>query len=165
MLPVAKIGFCCGAAILVAASRVNKKRRNQSGTDYQPPNVGSRRRGRREKRALRGMKPCATSYPEGRVVLRAQEVPPMPWLSDDVNQSMLRSLQAGVRDTSTLTNNALREVYSHSTEGEALNWPCVNGDCPEKLALESRAALRAERILAEQRDIDADDLWVRNGGY
>jgi hypothetical protein len=89
----------------------------------------------------------------------------MPWLSDDVNQSMLGSLQSGVRDVSVLTNSALQSVYSHSTEGEALNWPCVSGDCPEKLALESRVALRAERILAEQRDLDADDLWMQNGGY
>ncbi len=94
-----------------------------------------------------------------------QTCPAMPWLDAEVTEYMVSAWRAGERDAHALGVGALQTVYPTGPDGQALKWPTAREDCDEKKVLESRVMLRAERLVAEARDIEADSMWFESGGY
>lgn len=121
--------------------------------------AGGRRRARRRDWDCTS-DPAPTPAPR-----QGQNCPPMPWMGDEINSHMLAQWAAGEREVVGLAIGALRDIYPESPDGQALRWPTHTGDCAEKRVLESRVILRAERLVAEARDIEADQLWFSGGGY
>jgi hypothetical protein len=89
----------------------------------------------------------------------------MPWLGEDITAHMVAQFEAGERNAVTMAIDALREVYPGAPDGQSLRWPSTPADCAEKRVLESRVILRAERLVAEARDLEAEKLWYSGGGY
>lgn len=89
----------------------------------------------------------------------------MPWLPDEVTAVMMASWAAGERKPTALAVQALRAVYPTDPSGQALKWPTSPADCAAKRTLESRVILRAERLVAEGLDIQAEAIWYEGGGY
>lgn len=94
-----------------------------------------------------------------------QRCPAMPWLADEVTQVMRDVWAVGAVSPEALAVEALRRVYPEDMDGQALTWPSVRADCTEKHALESRVVIRAERFVAECRDLEATEIWTAGGGY
>jgi len=138
MLHPVTIGFCCLGAVCLAAKRTNRKRR----------------------------KPCPPPYESHSQTGQAgQSCPAMPFLVDEVTGVMREIWATGAVTSETLAVEALRRVYPEDMNGQALRWPSSVGDCAEKHTLESRVVIRAERFVAECRDIEADEIWTAGGGY
>lgn len=89
----------------------------------------------------------------------------MPWMPDEVTAVMMAGWAEGERDPTTLAVAALRAVYPVDPSGGALKWPTSPADCDAKRVLESRVILRAQRLVAEAYDIQAETVWYEGGGY
>jgi hypothetical protein len=89
----------------------------------------------------------------------------MPWLPEEVNEVMKQAWMAGERSPMKIATAALRDVYTYGPDGQAMRWPSVRADCPEKKALEMRVVLRAEFFVAQGLDMEADQVWSEGGGY
>lgn len=89
----------------------------------------------------------------------------MSWEGPEITSHMVAAWEAGERDATALAVGALRAVYPTDGDGQALRWPTATADCAEKKVLESRVILRAQRLVAEGFDVEAEALWYAEGGY
>ena len=95
----------------------------------------------------------------------AQVCEDLPWVGDAVTAVMVDAYQNGERNAERLAVSALTQVYPVSPNGQPLRWPTTYADCDQMKVLESRVMLRAQRLVAEALDQEAEALWYSQGGY
>ena len=121
------------------------------------------RRGPRRGRAQR--RGCASLPTKYAAPCAGQVCEDLPWLGEQVTQTMIEAYQRGEKRPEALTVYALRAHYSVGPSGQALRWPTTYADCDQMKVLESRTMLRAQRLIAEVLDMEAEQIWRDGGGY
>lgn len=87
-----------------------------------------------------------------------------PWQPELVDAAISAAIEAGVRCPYQATALVLNDVYTVTPAGEPVSWPTVRGDCPAMKALEERTWYRANYLIADVVDQEADAAWAEAGG-
>lgn len=94
----------------------------------------------------------------------AQNCDALPFLEEEIEEYMAKQYPYG-GDGQEVTIDVLNSFYEEGPDGEKLNWPALDHDCPQMKSLQHRVYFKAKAWIASVDDAEAQREWEAAGGY